>query len=128
MKTAIPELSGLEVSVDDVLFMPSLDAPAERPFPFVYFLTIRNNSPLTVTVRGRKWVVRQEDGEVIVVEGDGVVGQFPRLEPGDEFSYNSCHAVSGNSEASGAYFVVADSGKAYCARIPTFRMELPRWV
>ena len=122
------ELPGLEVSVDDVMYMPSLDAPADRPFPFVYFITIRNASKTTVTVKARKWVVTQKNGEVIVVEGDGVVGQFPRLEPGGEFSYNSCHTVSQDSEATGAYFAETDEGQQYFVRIPSFLMELPSWV
>ena len=122
------ELPGLEVSVDDVMYMPSLDAPADRPFPFVYFITIRNLSKITVTVKARKWVVKQRNGEIIVVEGDGVVGQFPRLEPGGEFTYNSCHTISQDSEATGAYFAEADDSRQYFVRIPPFLMELPQWV
>jgi ApaG protein len=122
------ELPGLEVHVDDVIYMPSLDAPDDRPFPFVYFISIRNNSPRTVTVKARKWVVRASNGEVIVVEGDGVVGQCPRLPPGGEFSYNSCHTISHDSRAEGAYFLEGDDGVQYAVRIPPFDMELPQWV
>lgn len=128
MSTNFKELPGLEVSVDDVIYMPSLDAPDDRPFPFVYFITIRNNSPTTVTVKARKWVVRAANGETIVVEGDGVVGQFPRLGPGDEYSYNSCHTISQDSHAEGAYFAQDDEGVNYVVRIPGFDMELPKWV
>ena len=122
------ELPGLEVSVDDVMYMPSLDAPADRPFPFVYFITIRNLSKITVTVKARKWVVKQRNGEIMVVEGDGVVGQFPRLEPGGEFTYNSCHTISQDSEATGAYFAEGEDARQYFVRIPLFLMELPQWV
>lgn len=128
MNGPIQELAGLHVSVDDVIYMPSLDAPDDRPFPFVYFITIRNNAPMAVTIRFRKWVVRQQNGETIVVEGDGVVGQFPRLEPGGEFSYNSCHTISQNSRAEGAYFAETDDGRWFCVRIPAFNLELPQWV
>ena len=110
------------------MYMPSLDAPADRPFPFVYFITIKNNSKITVTVKARKWVVRQRNGEMQVVEGDGVVGQFPRLEPGGDFSYNSCHTISQDSEATGAYFLEDDAAQAYFVRIPAFQLELPQWV
>lgn len=110
------------------MYMPSLDAPPDRPFPFVYFITIRNRSAITVTVKGRKWVVTQRNGEVMVVEGDGVVGQFPRLEPGGEFTYNSCHTIGQDSEATGAYFADGDDGASYFVRIPSFLMELPQWV
>jgi ApaG protein len=121
-------MPGLEVTVDDVIYMPSLDAPDDRPFPFVYFITIRNTSKTTVTVKARKWVVRAANGETIVVEGDGVVGQFPRLGPGDEYSYNSCHTINADSRAEGAYFVQDDEGHTWCVRIPAFEMDVPQWA
>jgi ApaG protein len=83
MSQTLSELAGLRVTVDRVTFMPHLDAPEERPFPFVYFITIHNDSEETVTIRGRKWVVADVCGNTIVVEGDGVVGKTPRLEPGE---------------------------------------------
>ena len=61
------ELPGLEVTVDDVVYMPSMDAPEERPFPFVYYITIHNHGTIPVTVKARKWVVTQADGQVLVV-------------------------------------------------------------
>lgn len=128
MTPKLKELPGLEVSVDEVLYMPDLDAPQERPHPFIYFITISNQSQIPVTIRGRKWVVRQEDADVLVVEGDGVVGQFPRLAPGEDFSYNSKHYVSGSSDAEGAYFLEADDGRHFYARIPRFELRLPEWV
>ncbi|MBP7948344.1 MAG: ApaG domain [Verrucomicrobiales bacterium] len=108
--------------------MPDLDSPADRPHPFVYFITIANHSDTPVTVRGRKWVLRQANRDVIVVEGDGVVGQFPRLACGDDFSYNSRHYVSQSGEAEGAYFVETDDGRLFCVRIPKFDLKLPDWV
>ena len=68
MAAAIHEFEGLRVRVDDVVYMPSLDAPPEKPHPFVYFISIHNDSPVPVTIRGRKWVVREDDGEVTVVD------------------------------------------------------------
>jgi ApaG protein len=131
IRPVIPKLkplSGLAVSVDEVIYMPDLDAPPERPYPFIYFITIKNESPMAVTIRGRKWVVRQEDTEVIVVEGEGVVGQSPRLAPGEDFSYNSKHYVSCSSEAEGAFFVEADDGRHFYTLIPRFPLRLPEWV
>ena len=63
-----------------------------------------------------------------VVEGDGVIGQFPRLEPGAEFPYNSCHTVSQDSRAEGAYFAQTDDGQIYIVPIPPFDLNLPQWV
>ena len=121
----IEEFPEVRVEVTDVVFMPTLESPPDKPFPFVYFITVRNDSPYPVTIRARKWVVRQHDGETIVVEGDGVVGQTPRLQPGEAFSYNSYHTIGANSEASGALFGEREDGSMFFTRIPAFRMDIP---
>ena len=123
--SAITELSGLRVTVDRVEHMPHLDAPAERPHPFVYFLTIHNDSEQTVTIRGRKWVVTDVNDERIVVEGDGVVGKCPRLEPGEHFSYNSYHTIGADSVAEGAFFGLTEEGARIFTRIPAFELRVP---
>ncbi len=122
----ISELNGLRVSVDRVVYVPHLDAPPERPYPFIYFLTIHNESATTVTIKGRKWVVTDANGDCIVVEGDGVVGQFPRLEPGEHFSYNSYHTIGSDSVAEGAYLGLTEEGEAVFAKIPSFTMQVPK--
>ena len=122
-----PELlPGFEATVDRVEYDPELPASPEQPHPFVYYITIRNGSDRTLTVKGRKWVVRAENGEITAVEGDGVVGCFPRLEPGEEFSYNSYHTTAGRALAEGAYLAVTEEGEAVLARIPPFQMIPPQ--
>jgi ApaG protein len=125
MCDTITELPGLEARVDRVVFVPHLDAPPDRPFPFVYFITISNESNETVTIKGRKWVVTDADGNTIVVEGDGVVGKCPRLAPGETFSYNSYHTIGSDSVAEGAFFGVNETGGRVFARIPRFEMTVP---
>ena len=114
------------MQIDKVLYMPQLEAPTERPYPFVYFITIDNRSEETVTIKGRKWVVTDSDGGRIVVEGDGVVGKFPQLEPGEKFSYNSYHTIGSDSIAEGAFIGVTEEGEPVVTRIPRFEMKVPR--
>ena len=122
-----PELlPGFEATVERVEYDPELPASPEQPHPFVYYITIRNGSDRTLTVKGRKWVVRAESGEITAVEGDGVVGCFPRLEPGEEFSYNSYHTTAGRAQAEGAYLAVTEEGEAVLARIPPFQLIPPQ--
>ena len=125
MAKVIREFEALRVQVDDVVYMPSLEAPADKPHPFVYFISIHNESPVPVTLRGRKWVVHEDGGEVTVVEGDGVVGQCPVIEPGGDFSYNSYHVVAGRARVSGAFFGETATGEWIFTRIPEFRLEVP---
>lgn len=115
----------MQVTVDRVVYVPHLEAPEDRPFPFVYFITIRNESAVIVTIKGRKWVVTDSLGQRLVVEGDGVVGKCPRLAPGEEFSYNSYHVIATDSVAEGAYFGVTEDGEPVFARIPSFDLKVP---
>ena len=117
------------MAVDDVIYMPSLDHPDDRPHPFVYFINIKNESTERVCIRGRKWVVREDQtDEVIVVEGDGVVGQMPNLGPGEEFSYNSYHVARGSGTAEGTFFGQTEEGRRVYVRIPRFKLKLPEWA
>jgi len=124
----IEELISLEVIVDDVIYMPSLEAPVDKPYPFVYFITIKNNSPERIKIIGRKWIITSNDGEKLIVEGDGVIGQFPLIESGDEFNYNSYHVISGDSQVQGSFFGETDQGRAVFTKIPDFELTIPKWV
>ena len=122
------KLEGLSVRLDDVIYMPSLEAPVDKPHPFVYFITVVNNSSERVRIIGRKWIVREQDGETTVVEGDGVVGQTPILEPGEDFSYNSYHVVADSASAQGALFGKTADESSVVAVIPEFNLDLPDWA
>ena len=126
MSNAFRELAEVKVSIDKVVYVPTLEAPPDRPYPFVYFITIRNDSPENVTIRGRKWVVTDGHGGKLVVEGDGVVGEFPRLRPGEKFSYNSYHVFAEDCVAEGAFLGIGEGGEPFVARIPRFELHVPR--
>lgn len=125
MPATFTPLEGLLVTVDRVVYMPHMEAPADRPHPFVYFITIHNDSAETVTIKGRKWVVSEENDHCVVVEGDGVVGKFPRLKPGETFSYDSYHIIAGPSIAEGSFFGITEAGVPVLTRIPRFEMRVP---
>lgn len=122
----LTELPGLRVTVDRVVFRAEAQTPPDRPYCFAYYVTIHNDTDRAVTIRGRKWVVRADDGEVTAVEGDGVVGQTPLLKPGESFTYNSVHLLRTKlAIAEGAYLGVDAGGSPVVTRIPAFRMEVP---
>jgi ApaG protein len=122
----LQERPGLRANVDRVAFTPHIDAPEDRPFPFVYSITVHNGSAEAVTIKARKWVVTEACGRCHVVEGDGVVGRFPRLAPGESFSYHSYHVVAGDSLAEGALLGLDDASRPVLVRIPAFAMSVPQ--
>ena len=122
----IAELPGLRVTVDRVVYQPEALTPPDSPHCFVYYITIHNDSDAAVTIKGRKWVVTNEHGEITAVVGDGAIGQFPTVDPGKKLHYNSFHLLDSRSAvAEGSYLGIDAQGRKVLTRIPPFRMEVP---
>ena len=112
--------------MDRLVYFHDTDAAVtETAHAFIYFLSVRNLSDRTVTLTGRRWVMRSANGATQVIEGNGIVGKQPTLAPGEVFSYNSHHAVSMDSTAEGSFHGVDSDGRAIHVRIPRFEMTLP---
>lgn len=119
------ERAGLSARVDNVASAPGLDAPADRPFAFSYTVTVCNQTTGPVTIRGRKWVLKDiATGRCHVVEVDGVAGRFPRLEPGECFRYDSFHVIAADSLAEGALLACDDTGQPVLVRFAPFVMRV----
>lgn len=119
----------LKVLVENVVFHPDAVTPPDRPYCFVYVITIRNDTESNIRIKGRKWVVKNSRGEITAVEGEGVVGQYPDIAPGAEFRYNSFHLLDTHSAvAEGSYIGVDAHGRRVLTRIPRFEMIVPPYA
>jgi ApaG protein len=120
------ELPGLTARLDKLCYHHGgVSLPADKPHAFVYFITIRNESEHTVTFLGRKWIVVHADGSRLVIEGDKIVGETPRLVPGEEFSYNSYHVSDQDACAQGSFHGVDEGGGKIHVLLPSFEMQVP---
>ena len=127
MSSGSSELSGLTAQLDKLCYHHGgASLPADKPHAFVYFITIRNTSERTVTLLGRKWVVEHADGTRLVIEGDKIVGETPRLAPGEEFSYNSYHVTGIDARAHGSFHGVDDRGDKVHVMLAPFDLTIPR--
>jgi ApaG protein len=121
------ELPGLTASLDKLCYHHGgASLPADKPHAFVYFITIHNSSDRTVTLLGRKWVVLHADGTRLVIEGDKIVGETPRIAPGEQFSYNSYHVTGSDASAHGSFHGVDEHGNQIHVILPPFEMNIPR--
>src|SRR6478609_7151177 len=75
-------------------FQRSHSIPDSQRFVFGYKILIHNLSKEPVTLLGRHWKIVNSHGANDIIEGEGVVGHQPRLEPGQAFQYNSFAALS----------------------------------
>jgi len=125
-RTVPVELAGLRVTLDRLMYQRLPPEQGANPHSFIYYISIYNGSDVVVTIMGRKWVVTSDDGEVLVLEGDGVVGKTPTIPPGGKFTYNSWHLISTmGAVAEGAYLGVDPTGRRVVTRIPKFAMQVP---
>src|SRR5690606_25428527 len=119
-------LPGLIARLDRLVYHHGgMSLPPDKPHAFVYFVTIRNGSDRTVTLLGRKWVIDHADGTRLVVEGDKIVGETPRLAPGEHFSYNSYHVTSCNAQVHGSFHGCDQEGRRVHVMLPPFQMVVP---
>jgi ApaG protein len=121
------ELPGLTARLDQLIYHHGgASLPPDKPHAFVYHITISNRSDRTVTLLGRKWVVLHADGSRLVIEGDKIVGETPRLTPGEEFSYNSYHVTGIDARADGSFHGVDELGHKIHVMLPPFDLTIPR--
>jgi ApaG protein len=121
------ELPGLSARLDKLCYHHGgASLPSDKPHAFVYFITIVNGSERTVTLLGRKWVIHHTDGEQLVIEGDKIVGETPRLAPGEQFSYNSYHVAGCDARAYGSFHGVDEFGHKVHVILPPFEMNVPK--
>jgi len=79
-----------------------------------------------VQLRRRHWIITDGNGNVEEVEGPGVVGEQPVLDPGEEHRYQSGAVLKtpvGTME--GTYEMHGPDGQAFQARIPRFPLQMP---
>ena len=79
---------GIRVRVQS-LYLPEQSSPRNDRYVFAYTITISNEGARTAQLRTRHWIITDGRGTVEEVRGDGVVGEQPRLEPGQMFQYTS---------------------------------------
>ncbi|TDQ13552.1 ApaG protein [Algoriphagus boseongensis] len=121
MVTAVTE--GIQVSVE-VTYQAEFSNPHQHHFVFTYRVTIENKSQHTFQLISRKWEIFDAAESTKIVEGMGVVGQQPILEPGESHTYVSgCNLKSGLGKMKGSYLMekVYD-GKQIQVAIPEFQL------
>ena len=69
-------------------------------------------------LRNRHWIITDATGRIEEVEGPGVVGEQPRLEPGESFEYTSaCPLGTSFGTMHGSYRMISEDGEAFDAEV-----------
>ncbi len=109
------------------IYLPEHSLPRENHYFFVYFITITNKGKQSVQLIKRHWDIHDSNGETRSVDGDGVVGETPVIEPGETYSYNSgCNLVTEIGYMKGYYTMRRlDDETEFYAFIPKFDLVVP---
>ena len=117
---------GIKISVETE-YQPAYSSPSQYHYVFTYKVTIENQSENTIQLLRRHWYIHDAGFIIREVEGEGVVGQQPILEPGQHHQYVSgCNLKSGIGKMKGTYLMerIVD-GQHFEANIPAFNMVAP---
>ena len=107
-------------------FVHEQSDPAQNRFVFAYRVRVSNQTPATVQLLGREWRIVDADGELNIVKGEGVVGQRPRIAPGQTFEYSSfCPLTTPWGTMEGAYEMESEDGASMTIPIARFYLVAP---
>jgi ApaG protein len=114
---------GIRVTVRPA-YLHDQSRPPQRQYVFAYHVRIENVGPQPAQLISRRWLIHDEVGEDTEVEGEGVVGEQPRLAPGQVHEYQSfCVLKSPRGYMEGHYHFVRADGSAFDAEIPRFTLD-----
>jgi ApaG protein len=119
-----------EISVTaQAQYIEDQSAPDDGRYVFSYHVTIENIGNRPAQLISRHWVITDAEGRVQEVRGVGVIGEQPRLEPGQAFEYTSgCAIATAVGTMRGAYQMLAEDGGKFEAVIPEFILAAPRML
>ncbi len=107
-------------------FLDDQSEPELDRYVFSYTITIANLGEVPASLLSRHWIITDANGKVQEVRGDGVVGEQPHLNPGEQFRYSSGTVLEtpvGSME--GSYQMLADDGVRFDAPIAPFTLAVP---
>jgi len=109
-----------------VSFLPEQSEPAKARWFWAYHVRIENEGRRPVQLLSREWTIIDGRGGRHEVQGEGVVGEQPVIEPGGSFDYVSgcpLNTPIGNME--GRYHMVGADGGTFAVAIPRFPLTAP---
>ncbi len=109
-----------------VSFLADQSDPARGHWFWSYHIRIENESRMPVQLMSRHWLITDGEGHVHEVEGEGVVGEQPVIDPGATYDYVSgCPLHTPQGRMAGSYAMVGGDGSTFDVEIPAFVLHPP---
>ena len=111
----------------EAFFIPDQSDESQDRYVFAYKIRITNKGGISAQLISRHWVITDSDNKVQEVRGLGVIGEQPRLAPGESFEYSSGASIATQvGTMRGSYQMLAEDGTSFEAEIPEFVLSVPR--
>jgi len=117
---------GVRISVESN-FRPGQSFPHRSQYLHVYTIQIENFNEFPIQLISRHWDITEADGTLKVVDGPGVVGEQPVIEPSGLHAYSSFSVLAYPiGRMSGRYTMLRlDTGEYFEVDIPAFLLVMP---
>jgi ApaG protein len=116
---------GIMVRVEPRFSLADSD-PSDGMFVFTYQVSMVNQGLMAARLLFRHWLIHDSAGSDSLVDGDGVIGEQPSLEPGGSHVYSSfCVLRSPVGFMEGYYTFVRPDGREFRVEVPRFQLSGP---
>ncbi|MCY1525189.1 Protein ApaG [compost metagenome] len=117
---------GVKISVDTI-YQDEYSNAANEHYMFAYRITIQNLSDVAIQLMRRKWYIFDSNGVNREVEGEGVVGVQPIIQPGEMYQYVSgCNLKTEMGSMKGYYEMTRlAENVSFLVNIPEFQLIVP---
>ena len=124
MLLPLVEVSGDMVVRAAVSYLPEQSDPAGERWFWSYHIRIENKSDAPVQLLARRWDITDARGGLNIVEGDGVIGQQPVIEPGGVYDYVSgCPLSTAYGQMVGRYIMRDADGAHFTIAVPVLLLN-----
>ncbi len=107
-------------------FLAEQSDPVSDQYVWLYTINIENGGTEAVQLLNRHWIITNAVGHVEEVQGPGVIGEQPVLQPGDSFQYISgCPLRTPSGMMVGTYEMVGPGDERFDIDIPAFSLDSP---
>lgn len=116
----------IDVQVEST-YVETQSDPGLSRYVFAYTVTIQNKGSVPAQLLTRHWIITDAHDKVQEVQGEGVVGEQPNLQPGESYRYTSGTVIGTPvGTMGGSYQMRAEDGTEFEAEIPEFTLSTPR--
>lgn len=117
---------GVSITVE-TFYQAAQSNPLNSEYLFAYRITIENLSSMPVKLLSRHWYIFDSSGSHREVEGEGVVGHQPIIEPSGSYQYvSACNLRTDMGKMHGTYTMEnLYNKKLFKVNIPEFQLIAP---